>query len=148
MNALTKEVSNLRWTLVVTLLSGLLAIGFVESSVYKHLYDVTSPVVTMKGTLVKRESDAVVLSIEGEKHRSCKFIGLQANATANGVVRDAFLTRIDAPETGQSRPVGLVSIGTWRIKPVQPGPNTIRVFVTHECDERTIITKIAEVEVL
>lgn len=105
-----------------------------------------TPIVTMSGRLVSRTPTGVVLHIAGEKHRACEYRGLQAfSVDSHGAQHDAFITRADIPETGQTKPPGQYDIGRWYITPVVRDALAVRVYVTHRCGQIAVTTMIADV---
>ena len=108
-----------------------------------RLYDNTFPVVTMSGKVTNRMDDFVDVNVGGEKHRPCKFVSLQAFTRLNGVLRDSNLKRVDMPAAGDTKPLGSFNIGVWRVWPVNGG-NEVVMYVTHDCDGRFVVTKIAD----
>jgi hypothetical protein len=107
------------------------------------------PVVQMKGDVVAGPTDSyVILHIYGSKLRGeeCVYKGLQAfGERAVGPAVDLRIARVGIPEDGATKPRGTYDIGLWRVWPVD-GIDTVKVYVTHQCGERFVATKIAEVE--
>jgi hypothetical protein len=108
------------------------------------VYDRYFPVVTMRGEITGSSESAIVVHMAGTKNRNCKYVRLQAFAGKGDILRDVNLMRIDVPESGATKPQGTFDIGYWRIWPVDKS-ETVLVFAQHDCDGRTVITKIAEV---
>lgn len=108
-------------------------------------WDKMNPVVTMQGTLVSASSDEVVLSIAGTKNRDCSYVRVSAYTEwMDGSMRDAYIMRSDFPEKGDTKPRGKFQIGTWRIWP-RAGGVRVLVYVHHQCGQRLVTTKIADV---
>lgn len=106
------------------------------------------PVVTMQGSLVSLTSTTAVVHIWGTKHRDCQYMGLQAFSVGqNGLLYDALVNRIDAPETNRSKPIGAFDIGYWAINPVVENAQAVRVYVKHMCAKTEITTLIANVPI-
>lgn len=110
------------------------------------MYDAAVPVLEMKGTVIGRAADSVDVRITGSKNRNCSYMNIQAytDVGPGGLTKHAYIDRIDRPETGVTRPPGVMDIGVWRIWPVK-GEATVTVFVQHTCDGRIVLTKVAEV---
>ena len=93
-----------------------------------------TPVVETTGTVVSRDHDSVVLLLKGRKLRECKFLGLQAYTTdPDGALRSADIARIGT-ERGETRPVGPLNAGEWRIWPIGATPTNVIVHSLHLCD--------------
>ena len=133
MNQLTKEISNLRWTLVFAGLCGLVITLIMDSKWAAGMYDQSHPVVQMSGKLIYRGENEIHIQLSGKKFRACKYVGQQAISITKGIIKDAYLTRLDSPETGQTRPVGEIAPQLWKIVPVTAAADRIRVTVTHDC---------------
>ena len=137
----------MKWTVILALLLGfwIAPIGQVWWDSVLDAYDQAKPVVQMNGTLVRQDAESVWLSISGKKLRPCTYIRLNAyGRNSSGVLVDAFARREDQPETGQTKPTGLFSIGLWRVWP-KGDATAILVFSQHDCSGRIVLTKIAEV---
>lgn len=106
-------------------------------------------VVTMSGRLVAADNDAVRVSMWGEKHLDCTYVGMQGffGSASSGKLRDAMIRRIDMAEVGATKPPGAhYDIGVWELRP-RNGATRALVYVQHTCGSRLITTKIADVEV-
>lgn len=105
-----------------------------------------TPVVTMSGTLIERDGDAVLLHITGTKHRNCRYVGLQAYALdVTGVRHDANIQRQDHESRGDTKPPGVYDIGYWRVWPVDPIAARVLVYAEHDCRGISVRSIIAEV---
>jgi hypothetical protein len=112
-----------------------------------EVFDAANPVVSAQATLVKVNSDEVVLHLSGTKERDCQYIGLQAYTrhTGSEIISDAYIQRVDVPETGATRPVGkFAGLGTWRIWP-RSGADVVMIYAQHACGGRLVLGKIVEV---
>lgn len=135
------------WTLIAGVIVGVLLapIGPTWWNSALKYYDEVQPVVRMQGYLVARAEDAVVISLSGEKLRSCDYLRIQAYAvTRAGGLEDAYIRREDMPERGDTKPVGTYSLGYWRIWPVA-GAQAVRIYVQHDCNGRLVQTRLTEV---
>jgi hypothetical protein len=118
------------------------------TEVSNRQYDSLFPVVTGQARIVGRESetDAVLLKLDGEKMRACKYVGIDAyNVHADGRSSDAHIARIDRPYTGNTKPVGMIDMGVWRVWPIA-GAKYISIVTQHNCGGRDVLTELARVE--
>lgn len=121
----------------------LVAHGF---NAFLGIYDAVLPVVEMKGELVSRDGDMVVLHITGRKNRECQYGGLQAySVDVEGERRDALYAKVGQAETARTKPIGVYDIGFWRVWPVTTGSVGVVMYVQHYCNGRMVMTQIAEV---
>lgn len=141
-----RSLWSMRWTLVLALLTGLAISPVFRWSPLLPVYDAYHPVVAMRGDMVQRDGDAVVVHIWGSKLRECTYVGIRAYGSKNGVLIDANIARVDRPVNGATKPTGTFDIGHWRIWPIDHA-DLVVVFVQHNCDGRIISTKIAEIDV-
>lgn len=119
-------------------------IGDIKNSIYKK-YDELYPVVTMTGDIVKKEPGTVTLAIQGEKHRACNYVRIQAyTKRPDGSLQDAYIRREDRPESGDTKPPGKYDIGHWKVWPID-NSNRVVVYVQHNCNDRIVYTKIADI---
>ena len=120
------------------------AIGVFTELVF-DAFDDAYPVLVMRGEVRSVSQDEVILQISGEKKRSCQFLRISAyTRDAVGNMQSANIKRIGVQELGITRPIGKADIGTWRIWP-RDGASGVLVFVTHNCSDRTVTTKVADV---
>lgn len=150
-----RKAWHLRWSWLGSILLGAALAPVVLSSVngllsdMRHAYDLANPVVEMQGVLVKEDVDAVLIHMAGTKSPKrageCAYIRVQAYTRAlDGVLRDAYIRRVDMPEDGHTKPAGAFDIGVWRIWPKGEAV-AVLVFALHDCGGRQVRTKIAEV---
>jgi hypothetical protein len=120
-------------------------VGMAALDQLQDMYDSAFPVVDMKGKLISFSDDEAVVSIVGRKNRACNYVRIQAySLDADGNMSDAFIARTDLPESGETKPRGSYTIGTWRIWPL-PQSHGVVVYVNHLCGSRIVLTKIAEI---
>lgn len=133
---------------VAGLLAGLVLLVPMAQSVSQQAlltWDRLNPVVSMSGMLVQSSADEVVLSISGVKHRDCQYLRITAYTEwADGSMRDAYISRIDMPEKGETKPKGNFHIGSWRVWP-RAGGVRVLAYVHHLCGSRMVTTKVADV---
>ncbi len=140
-----QAMRNAPWTALVAVIFGVsIAPGGGFDWAYA-LYDDVSPVVSMRGKIVDRGPDQVVLHIEGEKHRHCQYITIRGYALRDNLLHDANIERVDRPMDGHTKPPGSYSIGLWRVWPVAQA-TAVKVFVKHSCDGRLVTTEVADVD--
>jgi len=109
-------------------------------------YERATPVVTMTGSIVRRDGDAVFVHIAGTKHRECKYLGLQAySVDATGRQHDANIKRVDVDERGDTKAPGVYDIGVWRVWPVREWAASTVIRSLHDCNGVTVSTVIANV---
>ena len=114
----------------------------------RDAYDLAFPVLRMHGTLVKREPDAVIVHISGEKVRGdeCRLLAVYGYALMpDGRLADASATRIDVEQVGRVRDAGHYDIGHWRVVPVSMAATRVRVVTQHDCVGRVVLSTIADV---
>lgn len=133
---------------VAGLLAGLVLLVPLAQSISAQAtqtWDRFNPVVSMQGTLISASSEEIVLSIAGTKNRDCSYIRVSAYTEwSDGSLRDAYIMRTDMLEKGDTKPRGNYQIGTWRIWPRAGGVRAL-VYVHHQCGQRLVTTKIADV---
>lgn len=138
---------SMRWTVLAGALIGML-VAPAGQSAWRYivsLYDEAWPVVAMHGHLVGRAEDAVVVEVEGEKLRDCRYARIHAFARGvDGALRDAFAVRQDHPEAGATKPLGVYNIGRWKIWPTDDAV-AVLMYSQHDCGGRIVQTKIADV---
>lgn len=137
---------DMKYTIASALMAGWLAYPALMQipSAIDHFF----PVVTMSAQLVSQERDSVTIHIQGEKHRSCRFVQLDSYyKTISGVMVDANEIRLDGQiQDGSTKPVGSFDLGLWRIFPApQDRATEVEMFVEHDCNGRLVITKIADI---
>jgi hypothetical protein len=116
---------------------------------YRHQYDIDNPIVTMRGVLVESNTEEVLVHMAGTKSAArsdkCTYVRVQAyTRDADGLMRDAYIKRVDMAEDGHTKPPGDFDIGVWRIWP-RGDAVAVLVFALHDCGGRQVRTKIAEV---
>lgn len=128
-------------TVLAGLLTALLIAVFVPPIVSEVLRDReaafnrANPPVKMSGLLVGQAEDRAYVWITGAKVRDCKYLRIVAySVAADGTRRDAFISRITAPETGDSKHPGTYDIGVWAITPIQ-NAERVQVETRHLCDD-------------
>ena len=135
-------------TLVVSLVFALLVLVPASTGLWAEglkAFDRAYPVVEMSGTLLRATDNEVVVSIAGRKLRDCQYLRITAYAVgSDGVMRDAYIERVDHPEKGETKPIGAYDIGAWRVWPTH-GAAAVRVYVHHVCGSRLVTTLIADV---
>ena len=110
------------------------------------VYDGFNPVVTMSGRVTGRGVESVDVQMGGQKHRACEYLKIQAFTRKGGILHDANIVRLDAESQGDTKPLGTFDIGIWRVWPIKGGTDVV-VYVNHNCDDRIVVTKIADVKV-
>lgn len=109
------------------------------------IYDRVFPVVEMNGTLISYAHEEAVIALAGRKLRDCDYVRVQAYSLgADGNMSDAFIVRIDAPESGITRPRGNFLIGAWRVWPLKQSRG-IAIYLHHFCGSRFVLSKAAEI---
>jgi len=109
------------------------------------VYDRAYPIVEMQGKLISLANDEAVIALSGRKLRECSYVRIQAySLSENGDLNDAFITRTDMPEDGESKPKGSFLFGSWRVWPL-PNSHGIVVYANHLCGSRVVLTKIADI---
>lgn len=110
-------------------------------------FDQAHPVVVARATLLPPAApDEVLVRLSGRKDRDCQYIGLQAytRRASDDALIDAYIQRVDVPETGVTRPRGsFASLGTWRIWP-RGGAGVVLIYAQHACGGRLVVGKLAE----
>jgi hypothetical protein len=146
-----------RWSLLLSIAVGLLAAPVLSSVVggvvaqWWAEYDAANPIVVMQGEVVTADVDEVVVRLWGKKSDQrageCRYVRLLAyTRSLDGVLHDAFIRRVDMPETGQTKPPGSHAFGTWRVWPT-PGAVAVLVHVLHDCAGRQVRTKALELPI-
>lgn len=146
---------HLRWSWVASIAFGAAIAPFLMNAAhtvvdaYEAEYDRRSPIVDMRGALVSADDESVIVHMAGTKSEKraseCTYIRVLAyTRTADGVLRDAFIRRVDMPEDGHTKPAGQFDLGTWRVWP-RSDAKAVLVFAVHDCGGRQVRTKIAEV---
>lgn len=111
-----------------------------------EVFDTANPVIVAQATLLPSGADEVLIHLVGEKRRECQYVGLQAYTRRRGaaILSDAYIRRVDSPETGATRPTGtFASLGTWRIFP-RADAGVVLVYMQHACSGRLVVAKVAE----
>lgn len=141
--------SNLGSLLVGIALGGPIAIGTpMMMETLRDQYDASHPVwARIKALDVKRSGDTVMLRLEGEKVRDCRFLRIYARSDHAEGALDAAIRRMDALSVGATRPLGVQAFGTWEIKPVLPEAISVSIFLEHDCNDRIVVSKILRVPV-
>jgi len=109
-------------------------------------FDSFVPVLWMKGDVVAKGQDNVVINMYGWKIRECKYLGIQSySITPEGIRNDAVIKRIDAITQGTTRPIGYYNMGNWDVRPTTEATGVV-VYAQHSCDVHDLrSTKMAEV---
>jgi hypothetical protein len=136
MNAVLLKLSRWNW---VMYLVAVLFFGW-------HAYDVFVPVLWMRGEMISKGPDHVVIRMSGYKLRECRYLGVQAYSLgSDGIRHDATIQRIDVVTLGITRPRGYYDLGRWDIRPTA-GATGVVVYAQHACDETDLrATKMVEV---
>jgi hypothetical protein len=109
------------------------------------VYDGMFPVIKTEGRLLSAGNNEAVIAIVGEKLRPCTYVRIQAYSVGrDNNLEDAFIARVDSPESGETRPIGTYTFGAWRVWPL-PDSKGIVVYVNHLCGSRLVLTKIADI---
>lgn len=109
-------------------------------------YDEVKPVVRMSSRLLAHDGDGILVTFSGEKLRACIYLRIQAyTVMPEGALEDAYIRRADLPERGDTKPLGVYSLGTWRIWPVS-GAKGVLIYVQHDCDGRLVQTRIGHID--
>jgi len=149
MKFLIREAWGMKFTLLFAVIFGIFIspASTTGSHFVYGIYDSFFPVVTMTGSLVRREGDGgVVIHLAGKKNRACRFVQLDSFSKASGILRDATETRVDGvPQNSTSSPVGPFDQGNWLVWPTTEADQIV-MYVEHDCDGRIVTTKIAEVK--
>lgn len=142
---MTRAFLENKWVIFLGLMFALLMQPL--APMIKHLYQTSTPVVDMRGEIVEKTDDSVLLHIYGRKLRECEFVRITAfTATKNGELRDAILERVGGkPQDGATKPIGSHDLGLWTIRPVA-GSTRASVFVQHECSGELLLSRIADVD--
>lgn len=148
---------DLRWSWVFSIALGVFIAPVVSNwseavlSHYREEYDKANPVVVMTGVLVKQDDESAFVHMAGSKEVSraneCVYVRVKAyTRSADGVLRDAYIQRVDMPEDGHNKPAGYFDIGTWRIWP-KDAATSVLVYAIHNCGGRQVRTVIADVAI-
>lgn len=99
-------------------------------------YNRDNPPVKMAGILVGQTEDQAYIWITGAKVRDCQYLRIVAYSVAtDGTRRDAFIHRISAPESGDTKQPGRTyDIGIWAITPIQ-GAERVQAETRHLCND-------------
>lgn len=133
-------------TMLVGAISGLalIPVGDWAAHVARDAYDAAHPVVVAQGVVVGRDGESVTIAVVGEKLRNCQYIAVAAYTTGDdGLLRSAYVMRVDQPSTGATRPIGKQSFGEWRIWPTDK-TKRVEIWLSHQCDGRIIRSKVAD----
>lgn len=152
---LARNAWDIRWSWVLSILLGAmlapLALKWVETVVadYHAAYDIKHPIVDMRGLLVTADEESVMVHMAGtksaERAQECSYVRVLAyTRDPDGIMRDAYIKRVDMPEDGHTKPAGNFDIGTWRVWP-RGNAIAVLVFAVHDCGGRQVRTMIAEV---
>ncbi len=93
----------------------------------------------------ERRGNQVVISMNGEKARECRFIRINAQTLHPDGLRNAKISRLDAVEHGMTRPLGAQDLGFWLVVPAEESARAVIVTVEHLCGERLVLGKLATV---
>ena len=106
------------------------------------------PVVRVSSTLVRADEAGVLLKVgPGEKLRDCEYLGMQGFLRLeDGYLFEVSAKRVDTPELKQTKPVGhFADFGQWLLSPPAAGADRAYLFVNHDCNGYTKVSKIADV---
>ena len=110
------------------------------------MYDRAFPVVEMVGQVEHADRQEIVISIIGDKNRTCEYVRVQAFVRdPTGQLRDAYMERIDRRPTNATKLPGTYYAGTWRIWPRGDAVGAV-VDIHHLCGDRLVVTRIADVQ--
>jgi hypothetical protein len=143
-----KSLLSLWPSAVIGALLGLIMVpvGDAGMSAMQAMYDASYPVLDMKGKLVARDGDAVLVSLVGKKLRDCTYLRMTAYSTGgDGVTHDAYVLRVDRPSQGDTKPAGAIyDIGVWKVWPIAAATQ-VEIWSMHQCDGRIVRSPLARV---
>ena len=146
MKQMVHEGMKMPWTVLLGILLGLFIASYIGSirSFVMNTHAEFFPVVKYQAEIVGRKDDFVLIHVWGEKLRDCPAIkdSLESYTVRKDTLFDANEFRIDG--NPNSRPVGKVDLGVWKIWPVE-GAKRVRMYVSHDCDGSVIRSKIVDV---
>lgn len=140
----------MKWTLVFAVLFGIFIAPTSNSGVHSiyGVYDSMYPPVKMQGTLVEKSMDYAIVHIEGENLRQCKFIQMDSYSRRDGYLRyTSEMPFNQASYDANTRPLGTFDMGNWKVWPTK-GADAVFLYMEHDCDNRIVVTKVAEVSLL
>ena len=123
------------------------ALAPLATEVFWDRYDQWNPVIEANAQVTEITPEGVTVHLTGVKHRQCLYVGLSAlNPAHNGDIPPrVFIQRVDTPETGETRPLGPLDMGLWRLWPTQ-GVRHIEIYAQHVCSGRIVVTPVARVD--
>ena len=131
-----------------TVLFALVFVGMMQPllPMLERWWEKNTPVVDMRGEVVTKTGNSVLIHITGEKIRQCVFVRLTAMTVGkSGALVDAYLERSDGkPQDGSTKPTGMYDLGLWRVWPTDGSLKAV-VFAQHTCGGEVVVSKIAEV---
>ena len=135
-----------KWTILFGAAAGVLFANLMTMPLVS-LYDRLNPVVSFHGELVTRDANSVIIKVSGTKNRDCVFVpgSIHSFVRNGGMLFNAQEQKIDEPKS-RSRPLGPAYLGMWRVWPVGQGPQTLLMYVEHNCSGRMIMTEIVNLE--
>lgn len=143
-----REFVKLWPSMLIGCIAGLLIVPLSDVAIdsIRGTYDDRNPVIIANGTLVAAREDWAEVAIIGDKRRACIYVAMSAYSTdRNGLLRDSYVSRVDMPSSGTTRPLGTQTLGVWRIWPVL-GATSVQLWITHQCEGRLVRTMLAEIE--
>lgn len=80
--------------------------------------------------------------------QECVFSSINAyGIDADGIKRDAYLSRIDMPQDGRNRPAGKHDIGAWLVN-VEPVYRRVEVWTSHVCSGQPTLTRLLDIPLM
>lgn len=134
-----------RWRAIPWIVMGIVLTTTLFDPVRFWLY----PVAKMEGEVAARGDGFVIVRIQGKKLRGveCEYLGRQAfGDRLIGPPVELYITRLDRPEDGKTKPPGTYDVGLWDIRPTL-GVTRVRVYVTHNCEGTRWATEIASINI-
>lgn len=98
-----------------------------------------TPVIRASATLIRRETDSVVMHVTGVKLRDCKLVGMQAFSVRNSVMTAAKM-ELDGhvPIAMIQRPIGPFDMGAVRVWPVGMDADEVVLYEMHTCGPQNV----------
>ena len=93
----------------------------------------------------ERRGNQVIISVNGEKARECRFVRINAQTQHIDGMRNARITRSDGVEIGITRPLGYQSIGDFLIVPADESARAVILTIEHQCGDRLVLGRLATV---
>ena len=148
------RVVALAWNVLAAVIGGAAMIAMIPAwHAFEYWYDQSDPVwVAVSSTIISHTNDELTVSITGDKRRDCalrRTWGQVYYTSSNGPIpsTDAAVSREGAPVFGTlRRPLGLQDLGSLNVSPVPKSANHVDLHVEHDCDGRTVRSKLASVK--